>query len=323
MPPETWIAVVSFIALALACAALAAHAGRARQIMKLRRRIEQLEKDQKFTHKQFIKTQAFLDRTLQALIESSNDETRRALQLVRQSRPPAAIPSHLLDAYTMGGRIPVEERYRDSSYSPDSPLVYEKGTIGEYVRQIARGDLKGPRYGKTNGWLLEALKKYGIKGKTLAIMGSNRPWYESMCLFLEAKCTTIEYNRIETDHPGLKIITPAEYDKNPVRFDAALSISSFEHDGLGRFGDPLNPTGDLEAMKKMKSIVKPGGLLFLSVPTGKDKIYWNAHRVYGLLRLPLLLEGWEVVERFGYDESDLLKDKNAYEPVFVLRNTAP
>ena len=29
-------------------------------------------------------------------------------------------------------------------------------------------------------------------------------------------------------------MTIAEYDENPMQFDAAISISSFEHDGLGR-----------------------------------------------------------------------------------------
>ncbi len=32
-------------------------------------------------------------------------------------------------------------------------------------------------------------------------------------------------------------------------FDMALSISSFDHDGLGRYGDPLDPVGDLKAMR--------------------------------------------------------------------------
>ena len=40
----------------------------------------------------------------------------------------------------------------------------------------------------------------------------------------------------------------------------------------------------------------------MSVPVGKDILVWNAHRVYGRLRLPLLLEGWETVHTFGFSE---------------------
>ena len=39
-----------------------------------------------------------------------------------------------------------------------------------------------------------------------------------------------------------------------------MSISSFEHDGLGRYGDPVNAFGDFEAMTEMESIITEGGL---------------------------------------------------------------
>ena len=39
--------------------------------------------------------------------------------------------------------------------------------------------------------------------------------------------------------------------------------------------------------------------MILSVPVGKDEIMWNAGRVYGEKRLPLLLQGWTLVDSFG------------------------
>lgn len=52
-------------------------------------------------------------------------------------------------------------------------------------------------------------------------------------------------------------------------------------------------------------------------------VVWNLHRRYGNIRLPMLLEGWELLDRFGWKE-DLLTQQShytlAYEPVFVLRN---
>lgn len=41
---------------------------------------------------------------------------------------------------------------------------------------------------------------------------------------------------------------------------------------LGRYGDPLDPDGDLKAMKLVYSMLKPGGLLFLTVPVGPDVV---------------------------------------------------
>eukprot|EP00957_Ditylum_brightwellii_P063704 4834874-Ditylum_brightwellii.AAC.1 len=51
------------------------------------------------------------------------------------------------------------------------------------------------------------------------------------------------------------------------QFDFGMSFSSLEHDGLGRYGDVLNPIGDLMSMAKMLSVIKPGGLMFIAVPT--------------------------------------------------------
>jgi hypothetical protein len=72
-------------------------------------------------------------------------------------------------------------------------------------------------------------------------------------------------------------------------------------------------------------MLKPGGLLFLAVPVGSDLLVWNAHRVYGELRLPKLLEGWETIDSFGFAQSDLRKFAGfeIHQPVFVLRPRTP
>ena len=115
-------------------------------------------------------------------------------------------------------------------------------------------------------------------------------------------------------------MTVSEYENNPLQFDVIVTISSLEHDGLGRYGDPLDPWGDVKTMTKIKGMLKEGGLLFLSVPVGQDAIYWNAHRVYGTLRLPLLLKEWETLETCGFSPIDLLTPGySGHQPVFVLQ----
>jgi hypothetical protein len=70
-------------------------------------------------------------------------------------------------------------------------------------------------------------------------MGSISPIYENVCISFGTKTvTTIEYNKIIFLHPQMKTMTPDEYDKNPEQYDTGISISSFEHDGLGRYGNP-------------------------------------------------------------------------------------
>jgi hypothetical protein len=101
----------------------------------------------------------------------------------------------------------------------------------------------------------------------------------------------------------------------------AVSISSIEHDGLGRYGDPINPNGDLRAMREFKEMLKPGGLLLLAVPVGQDAVVWNAHRIFGRKRLPLLMDGWELIDSFGFSEKLFdAKLGEDVQPVFVLRS---
>lgn len=228
------------------------------------------------------------------------------------------IPNDLIDAYTLHGRIPIGWCYGDESYPDSRPIIYTFEQIERGKRAAENRGLFS--YGITDSFLYEALDRFPIKGKQVAIMGSRTPTYECITLAWGGHPTTIEYNKIISDHPELKAITVKEYEENPILFDAIISISSYEHDGLGRYGDPLNPIGDFVAMEKTKKMLKKDGLLYLAVPVGRDHFVWNAHRIYGKIRFPLLIAGWEIVGSAGFTQNDLDRDPNElYHPVFVLR----
>ncbi|VDD93667.1 unnamed protein product, partial [Enterobius vermicularis] len=128
------------------------------------------------------------------------------------------------------------------------------------------------------------------------VVGSINPWVESLCLKNGAKkLLTLEYNKIITDHEKLGYEHPIkfarEWQKYVEKFDFVISFSSIEHSGLGRYGDPLDPIGDIREMQKTWCILKEGGLAFLGLPSGMDGLFYNAHRVYGRVRLPLLFNG--------------------------------
>jgi SAM-dependent methyltransferase len=53
-----------------------------------------------------------------------------------------------------------------------------------------------------------------------------------------------------------------------------------EHIGLGRYGDELDPDGDLKAIRELKRVLKQNGSLLFVVPIGKPRIRFNAHRIY-------------------------------------------
>lgn len=89
------------------------------------------------------------------------------------------------------------------------------------------------------------------------------------------------------------------------------SLCVVEHIGLGRYGDPLNPDGTVQAVAELKRIVQPGGDLYLSVPVDDvNRIYYNAHRAFCESYLLKLFAPFEVCERryiFGHEFTDHLK----------------
>jgi Caenorhabditis protein of unknown function, DUF268 len=236
-----------------------------------------------------------------------------------QAAPPRTIPEELYDAFTLNGQVPVSEYYFDDTYSSDEPRVYTIEQINQLLQKISRREIF--YYYDTDTWLYAAFDKYAdsIEGKQVAVMGSALPTYESIVLAWKGFPTTIEYGPIVSQHPFIRTMTVGEYEQDPILFDAIVSISSYEHDGLARYGDPLNPIGDLLAMEKTKRMLKKDGLLFLAVPIGRDRIWWNAHRVYGSLRFPMLIDGWEIVDSFGFNLSDFNNEQLAHQPIFVLR----
>lgn len=219
----------------------------------------------------------------------------------------------------MHGKVRFLYAYVDGTQS--RPLVYDTRQIDSTCARIAARELG--HYGGIDAWLYTALECFPIKGMRVANMGSADqgygPWYECICLHYQGCPTTIDYNPIDFRDPRILFVkAPLSQPLPP--FDAAFSISSFEHDGLGRYGDPLDPDADLKAMRGMKKLLKPGGLLFFTVPLGLDTVVFNIHRIYGRTRFPLLLEGWTVVERYGFEDAALDRDTGfGWMPVEVVR----
>jgi SAM-dependent methyltransferase len=75
----------------------------------------------------------------------------------------------------------------------------------------------------------------------------------------------------------------AELNALPFPTDSVESLSCMhvvEHVGLGRYGDSIDPRGDVRAMGELARVVARGGSLIFVVPMGRPRIQYNAHRVY-------------------------------------------
>jgi SAM-dependent methyltransferase len=105
--------------------------------------------------------------------------------------------------------------------------------------------------------------------------------------------------QFETGYPNIEFrqADVATLDAKHEQFDLIINCSTIEHVGLsGRYNSIEAPDGDLEAMAKMRNLLKQSGTLLLTLPIGNDDVIKPLHRVYGQERLPRLLEGYRALE---------------------------
>ena len=225
-----------------------------------------------------------------------------------QSSAPQNIPQQFAADYTLNYQIPVKEYYFNQQYhsSDAAEPVWSRELIDDWVSLATNDQLVG-NYGITEtNHLRSALKSAsGIRGGRVLIIGSEVPWVEATVLSLGAKSLiTLEYGKILSQHPAVQTMTPAEFKQSFEAgtiglFDAIVTFSSVEHSGLGRYGDALNPWGDVLEIARAHCVCRPGGSLTIAVMTkdGADALEFNAHRVYGDLRWPYLASNWEQTYR--------------------------
>mmetsp|Transcript_30448 Transcript_30448/g.30958 ORF Transcript_30448/g.30958 Transcript_30448/m.30958 type:complete len:349 (-) Transcript_30448:326-1372(-) len=235
--------------------------------------------------------------------------------------PPKEMPPELRSLYTINGKIPVQDQYSSEvqngakTWTWSSELIEtkmkEKNTCGGYGKdECAKVISKHYQY---------------IKDKCGAVIGSQTPWAEAALLAAGAShILTIEYSEIISEHQSLSAKTPQNYSESYLlgmapKVDFVWVYSSIEHDGLGRYGDPLNPFGDMEAIGKIHCMLNLGGILFLAVPVGLDYVSWNVHRIYGRIRLSMLLHYWDIVDIEGPFLEIIDKNQFTEQPIFVLR----
>jgi SAM-dependent methyltransferase len=114
---------------------------------------------------------------------------------------------------------------------------------------------------------------------------------------------------------NLSDLESKEGDLNNLAFESnsveCLScMHTIEHIGLGRYGDTLDPDGDLKAIKELQRVTKIGGNLLIVTPVGKPRIQFNAHRIYSFEMIHQLFGDFEL------QDFSLVKDDQTY-PILV------
>jgi SAM-dependent methyltransferase len=85
----------------------------------------------------------------------------------------------------------------------------------------------------------------------------------------------------------------------PFDDNSVVSLScmhTVEHVGLGRYGDRLDPAGDLRAFSELQRVVAPGGDLLVVIPVGQQRLCFNAHRVYSHATIMKIFIDFELMD---------------------------
>lgn len=242
--------------------------------------------------------------------------------------PPRSLQITYSDQLTLNGYGYMRSHYFDNRQKANEYWGWYSNKINAIIQQT---EINSTPFSSDGASIYYATKYYNISGQIGIVISSKAPWVEAFCIKNGAqKLLVVNQQKVITDFNKIEVINPIQlaesWDEIAEEFDFAAAFSTIQHIGLGRYGDPIDPFGDVNEVHKLRCLLKPNGLLFLGVPAGMDGVFFNSHRVLGRLRLPMLFEGFELLSVFyGSDplplhmQTDYFNDPNGLEHLFVLK----
>ncbi|MEI6296919.1 MAG: DUF268 domain-containing protein [bacterium] len=100
--------------------------------------------------------------------------------------------------------------------------------------------------------------------------------------------------KLDNYHTGKGDLTFLPFTDNSV--ESISCMHTIEHIGLGRYGDQMDPSGDIKAIEELKRVVRKNGNIIFVVPVGKSKLMFNAHRIYSYEQILSYFNGFELKE---------------------------
>ncbi len=118
----------------------------------------------------------------------------------------------------------------------------------------------------------------------------------------------LEPQQFYWEHPAVEFVQGdfLKLDLPQDHFDLIINCSSIEHVGVaGRYGITVDDDdGDIDVMRRIEQVLKPGGKLLMTGPCGKDDVLAPWCRVYGPKRLSRLFGNLRI-------EREVFWEKNA------------
>lgn len=182
---------------------------------------------------------------------------------------------------------------------------YRSRSVGEVVRlsdarpcltdRVAQTPFD-PHYFYQAAWLSRRLSDtnptlhvdVGSSVQMLGVLSAHVP-----TVFVDYRPLNAQLSRL---HPLAATITQLPFATASIGSLSSLHV--LEHIGLGRYGDSVDPLGTQLAAAELARVLRPGGRLFVSVPVGRERVCFNAHRIFSPATIRRFFEGLHAA-RFG------------------------
>jgi len=244
-------------------------------------------------------------------------------------KPWEQIPRKIQDEYLHYGKVEMSPWFIDNQQFGDRDMeetfVFTKQDVQGYIDAFEAGTPRD-NYGDGSNMINKASDAIGVEGKTVLVIGTQQPWAEAVLFTKNPKFVmTLEYGSFRSEFPNHEFVTPKMFRDRYTAgtlpmFDLIVTYSSVEHSGLGRYGDALNPWGDILTIARAWCVTTDNAKLMIGVPVGgKDLIQFNAHRIYGPVLYPYLVTNWKFIWSSqgsfvpGPDQAD-----GVYQPVYLF-----
>jgi len=89
-----------------------------------------------------------------------------------------------------------------------------------------------------------------------------------------AQIPGVIFHKADLAGPGGSQFEPEDY------CDSLSCLHAIEHFGLGRYNDHIDPLGHERGIANMARMLKTGGTLYLSAPIGRERVEFNANRIF-------------------------------------------
>jgi hypothetical protein len=151
-------------------------------------------------------------------------------------------------------------------------------------------------------WAFE--KIYNLKPEVHIDVGSNVDFVGLLSVI--TKVRFIDIRPLDVSNvPSIESVKGSILEM-PCEDESLESVSCLhvaEHIGLGRYGDPLDPHGTEKAATELSRCLAKGGNLFFSLPVGRPRLCFNAHRIHSPKQIILYFNKLKLVEFSGTDDN--------------------